>query len=275
MHILQSAPVHPGLRLFVRAYAQREVTRSDQDLIQPVPASLEHILEFEFREPPEIEYNDGTKEAAYRIAVIGPHTQPGNSVHLNGKIQSFAIFLQPLGLWQLFRIPVKELPDRAYKGGELLGRTIEELWQMLAECTSFETRVATVERYLLKRAVCASGCTATMNAAADIFRRQGICRIDELARQNGLSVRHFERSFLGDIGIRPKLFARIARFQMALDVKLSAPHQTWVTIAHQFGYHDQMHMIRDFQRLSGAAPQRILAELGDTRPPALADSYND
>ena len=275
MHILQSSPVHPRLRRFVRAYAQREITRSDLDLVQPVPASLEHILEFEFREPPEIEYNDGTKESAYRIAVIGPHTEPVNILHLNGNIQSFAIFLQPLGLWQLFRVPVNELPDRAYKGDELLGRTIEELWQMLAECTSFEDKVATVERYLLKRAACYSGCTTTMNAATDIFRRQGICRIDEIARQSGLSVRHFERSFLGDIGIRPKLFARIARFQMALDLKLRTPHQTWLTIAHYFGYHDQMHMIRDFQSLSGAAPQRILADLGDTRPPALAGSNND
>jgi AraC-like DNA-binding protein len=70
----------------------------------------------------------------------------------------------------------------------------------------------------------------------------------------------------------PKLFARIARFQTALDAKLHAPHKSWMSIAHDFGYHDQMHMIRDFEGLSGSSPGRILSELGDTRPPALAAS---
>jgi hypothetical protein len=57
---------------------------------------------------------------------------------------------------------------------------------------------------------------------------------------------------------------------MALDSKLSAPRRTWLSIAYDFGYHDQMHMIRDFHDLAGASPEHILSELGDTRPPALS-----
>ena len=273
MHILQSAPVMPGLREYVRAYAQRKVEWSGPDLVQPVPASLEHILEFEFGTPPEIEYGDGTKESAYRISVVGPHTRPGINLRLNGRIQSFAIFFQPLGLWQLFRIPISELPNRAYRGGELLGNGVEELWLRLAECPSFQARVAAVESYLLERAARASGRTTTMKAAMHLFQLRGICRIDELAQHSGISVRHFERCFSSEIGMSPKLFARITRFQMALDVKLHSKHRTWLEISHDLGYHDQMHMIRDFQALSGASPQRVLVELGDTRPPALAASF--
>jgi hypothetical protein len=68
----------------------------------------------------------------------------------------------------------------------------------------------------------------------------------------------------------PKLYDRIVRYQMALDLKLCAPHRTWMSIAHQTGYHDQMHMIKDFQLLSGNTPARLLAELGDARPLAEA-----
>jgi AraC-like DNA-binding protein len=272
MHILQSALATPWLREFVRAYAQREVMQSGFDLVQPVPASLEHILEFDFAQPPEIEYRDGTKEPAYRVALIGPHTRPGINVHMNGRIQTFAIFFQPLGFWQLFRIPVSEFTDRAYKGWEVLGRATEQMWLQLAECGSFQERVAVVERYLLERAAKAAGRTLTMNAAVHLFRHHGVCRIPELAQCTGSSVRHFERRFLNDIGMTPKLFARIARFQTALDAKLHAPHKSWMSIAHDFGYHDQMHMIRDFEGLSGSSPGRILSELGDTRPPALAAS---
>lgn len=259
----------------MRAYAEREITRVGSDLVQPVPASLEQVLEFDFATPPIVEYADGTKQPTYPIAVIGAHTQPGISLRLNGRIQSFAIFFQPWGMWQLFRVPANELHDRMYSGDELLGREIDELWLQLAECASFEARVATVERCLLERAARASGRTPIMKAAVHLFQRRGICRIDELAHHSGLSVRHFERRFSSAIGMTPKRFARIARFQMALDAKLHAPHRSWRMIAHDFGYHDQMHMIRDFQSLSGASPERFLAELGDTRPPALAASLSD
>jgi hypothetical protein len=59
---------------------------------------------------------------------------------------------------------------------------------------------------------------------------------------------------------------------MAMDAKLTAPSRSWLTIAHDFGYHDQMHMIKDFQTLSGDCPGGILSQLGGMRPEALAAS---
>ena len=59
---------------------------------------------------------------------------------------------------------------------------------------------------------------------------------------------------------------------MAMDAKVTPPARSWLTIAHEFGYHDQMHMIKDFQKLSGDTPSGILSTLGDMRPDALAAS---
>ncbi len=127
-----------------------------------------------------------------------------------------------------------------------------------------------VENYLFERAGRSFGQTSIMKAAAHLFQQRGTLRIQQLAIKSGLSTRQFERRFAESTGIAPKLFGRITRFQMALDGKLSAPDRTWLSIAHEFGYHDQMHMIRDFHGLGGASPANMLSELGDTRPPALA-----
>ena len=54
--------------------------------------------------------------------------------------------------------------------------------------------------------------------------------------------------------MRPKLYSRIARFEAALDNKLRSPGKSWLRVAHEFGYHDQMHLIHDFHELSGEAP---------------------
>ena len=272
MHLLQSAPPSAPLRPYVRAYAQRDVRSHGPGLVQPVPASLEHILEFEFVDPPLIEYAGGRTISAFGASVVGLHTRPGIHLRLYGHIQSFAIFFEPFGIWQLFRIPNRELTDSFYDARELLGMAVHDLWHALGECTSFSQRVAAVETFLTQRAVRSSGRTPIMKAAAHLFQRRGTLRIQDLAADTGLGIRQFERRFAESTGMSPKLFGRITRFQMALDGKLSKPDRTWLSIAHEFGYHDQMHMIRDFHGLGGASPQAILADLGDTRPPALANS---
>jgi AraC-like DNA-binding protein len=272
MHLLYSASARQELRSYVRAYAQREVTSSGADLVQPVVASLEHVLQFEFHGPPQIEYCDGRHALSHRIAIVGPHTYPRAHLRLNGHVESFGIFFQPLGLWQLYRIPIHELANQTYAARDVLGSQIEQLWMEMAECASFEARVAVTERHLMARAARASGCTSMMDVAIHLFQNQGTSRIHSLAQDTGSSVRQFERRFSAEIGITPKRFARIARFQAALDAKLESPQRTWLHIAHQFGYHDQMHMIHDFRDLSGGPPERIVGELGDTRPPALSGS---
>jgi hypothetical protein len=71
------------------------------------------------------------------------------------------------------------------------------------------------------------------------------------------------------VGYPPKLHARIARFQTALDMKIRYPDKTWRDIAHVLCYHDQMHMIHDFEKLGGGAPGHVLQEAREQRPPAL------
>jgi transcriptional regulator GlxA family with amidase domain len=106
----------------------------------------------------------------------------------------------------------------------------------------------------------------------DTFRGHGRRGVAEMAGLASLSVRQFERQFERELGMPPKRFARIARFQFALDAKLVDPGRSWLDVAHGAGYYDQMHLVRDFHSLSGASPTRLVAELGDTRPPALAGS---
>ncbi|WP_396272088.1 AraC family transcriptional regulator [Granulicella arctica] len=60
------------------------------------------------------------------------------------------------------------------------------------------------------------------------------------------------------LGMRPKLFARIARFEAALEFKAHFDLRLWTSVAHTFGYYDQMHMIRDFAEFTGGTPSETL-----------------
>jgi len=271
VHTIHSALPSPELRPYVRAYAQREIDR-DSDFVQPVVASLEQVLEFDLGAPPIIEYYGGATESAGAVSVVGAHSYSRASLRFRGRVQSFGVFLQPLGLWQLFGIPNSEMVNKAYQGTDLLGAEAGWLWHVIAEAKSFSARVEIVEAFLLKRAANAFALTPSMAAAAHIFRSCGRTRIAAIADRSGLSRRQFERKFLAELGMLPKHFARVTRFQMALDAKVASPDRSWLSIAHGIGYHDQMHMIREFQSLGLGSPTNVFAELGDGRPPALANS---
>jgi transcriptional regulator GlxA family with amidase domain len=73
----------------------------------------------------------------------------------------------------------------------------------------------------------------------------------------GVGPRQLERDFSARFGIRPKLFSRIVRFQAALDRKARSA-RSWTEVAHEFGYHDQMHMIHDFEQFTGDTPTETL-----------------
>ena len=85
--------------------------------------------------------------------------------------------------------------------------------------------------------------------------------IATLADCAGLSVRHFARRFIGQLGVRPKLFARVVRVQSALETKALHALKSWTEVAHDFGYYDQMHMVHDFEQLAGGTPTAMLAQL--------------
>ena len=74
-------------------------------------------------------------------------------------------------------------------------------------------------------------------------------------------MRQFERRFIQQVGMRPKLFARIARFEAALEGKARFVTRSWTDVAHDFGYYDQMHMIHDFAEFTGGTPTETLTQL--------------
>ena len=175
-----------------------------------------------------------------------------------------------MGLQQLFGVPSAELTNSDCEGRALLGKKIYELMHQIEEKGTFEERVQICEEFLLPLAINAGVRNLAISTACHIIRQKGAVRIDDVATQAGLSLRQYERRFAQDMGMPPKLFARITRFQMALDAKRQTPTRTWLSVAHEFGYFDQMHMARDFQTLGGETPGQILRQSGDLQPWSVA-----
>ena len=86
--------------------------------------------------------------------------------------------------------------------------------------------------------------------------------IDGLADQVNLSQKQFERLFARVIGMMPKRYFRLARFLRIVSFLTLSPHDKavdWTSLALNFGYYDQSHMIKDFQAFAGIPPSRFSA----------------
>jgi AraC-like DNA-binding protein len=270
MYETYSASPRPELKSFVRAFAQRRIAEKEwARLVEPVPARLEQLFNFEFGVRPSAEVGEASQLTIGRFSVVGPSAYRPFNLHLRGGVESFAIFFQPLAFWQLFRLPLTYFVNRHYDADDVLGREADQLWARMAEIPTFAGRVQLAEAYLLRKAVNAQRNTGTMNAAIHIYESKGSVRLQDVAGQLSLGLRQFERKFLGDIGLSPKLYTRVARFQAALDMKISRRNMRWADLANQYGYYDQMHMIKDFQKLSGLTPEHLMSQIGDQRPPDL------
>lgn len=85
--------------------------------------------------------------------------------------------------------------------------------------------------------------------------------VGTVARDLGLSERHLRRVLRGALGIGPKTYARLKRFETAVRLAQRTPAPAWTCIAADAGYYDQAHLIADFHAIAGCTPGRLLAEL--------------
>jgi AraC-like DNA-binding protein len=266
---IQTAKPRPELSKFVQVYGHREMECTDALFSQPDCSALEQGIAFNFAGQTTLNRPDGRSRIAPKAYIFGGLTPPCGAQSFSGYVLSFAVFFKPLSFWPLFRIPSSVLVNKEYDAEDLLGPGILDLWSKLAECKTFQERIFVAERYLMPVASCAGGRTLIARTAHHILDRNGAIRIGEIADHARLSVRQYERRFVEEVGFTPKTFARTRRFQRALDAKRFFPQRTWLSIAHEFGYFDQMHMVRDFQILGGDAPSHLLDQGGDIQPWSL------
>jgi AraC-like DNA-binding protein len=250
------------LRDCARCFEQRKASIATAAVVYPLAARPELFLEFYLRQRYLVRaYQSGVDDLAPRSVVVGPCTYRRVELVLRGHFDVFTIQFRASGFHRLFRMPMAEFVDRAYDARSVIGPCVSDIEQKLGDATSFEERVRIANDFLIQRRREPDLVDVVGAVAGRLFRERGALRVGDAAASAGLSVRQFERRFAEQVGLPPKQYARIIRFNGALQAKMSAPQRLWTEIAHEFGYYDQMHMIRDFERFAGESPAAAMRRM--------------
>jgi AraC-like DNA-binding protein len=164
------------------------------------------------------------------------------------------IRLHPAGAYALLATPLRAITGLVVELRDLVGSTADELVERCREAASAEVRFRIAVAWLGARVGGARRVEpAVAWAAAEIESRNGDVPIAELRAETGFSKTRLATAFRDQIGLPPKLFARIVRFRRALAMVESGTSPL-AAVALAAGYYDQPHFNAEFRELSGLTP---------------------
>lgn len=171
-------------------------------------------------------------------------------------------YLHPGQLARFARVPSSELTDRILPIEELWGRSASALPDRL-EMLNESARLDLLENALLRQVAEPRGRGSDVDVgavAACIVRRAGQISIAYLADAAGVSRQQLTRVFHERVGVSPKVYCRLARFQSALAYVRGGNAVDWARVAAEVGYADQSHMIAEFRQFSSLTPHMLATE---------------
>jgi AraC-like DNA-binding protein len=249
-------PPSPPLRDFVNSFWILELDGEDRAPQRVVPDGHAELI-LNWRDPFEW-LQDGVWRRQPQCFLVGQIDGP-LMLRPRGPSKMLGVGFHPHGAARILAQPMHELRGRF--------TTVENLWPKLS-CTfqaALESSdpIEAVESILLSVANNLRGRDLLVEEASRrIALAQGGVDLAAMARDLGISTRQLERRFQTTVGLPPKVFARIQRFNNVFRV-LGEGERNWVEAAVGCGYYDQAHLIRDCKDLSGNTPAALLAQDAD------------
>jgi AraC-like DNA-binding protein len=193
--------------------------------------------------------------------VIGPMTRVG-STSLAERPEMVGAYLRVSGTTRLTRVAATELTDRIVALEDLWGPSARALATNLSEMNQDCSRVACLESALLQTIAHSRTLRANFDISgltAMIFQHRGQLSVQCLADAVGISRQHLTRVFHQTVGISPKVYCRLARFQAVLPYARHGDKTPWAQVAAEAGYADQSHLIAEFRHFSSLTPEMLAA----------------
>lgn len=163
--------------------------------------------------------------------------------------------LSPVGAHLLLGVPMHELAHRVVTLEELFGPRAALMREAVGEASGWQQRFALLDDFLVARLDDARSPVPSVTRALGRLRESGgRVPVGSLAAEIGCSRRHLVAGFREQVGVPPKLLARILRFGHVVSLVDARTDIGWAEIAQTCGYYDQAHLIRDFHQFAGSAP---------------------
>lgn len=192
-----------------------------------------------------------------RFSISGQVNFPAK-VQSPGDVETIVVVFHPHAIGTVFNIPVSSFYNQEIDGYSLGDKSLNILADCVLNAEDSIEAIELIERYLLSRLA---------EPWIYDFKRVGVSlkhlfldntiSVENMAQLACLSRKQFERVFFNAVGMKPKEYSNVARFQKSL-LLMQNGNRDFADIAHSCGYADQSHFIRECRRYSGTTPAELL-----------------
>jgi AraC-like DNA-binding protein len=183
----------------------------------------------------------------------GIYTRP-LELHTDSRAATVGVSFAPGGAAPFFDRPASELHNQTVSLETLWGTTGRQLRPRLLAASTPLAKFRVLDA-ALRTHLAASSASSFVNEAIEVVRAHaGTMSVRALVEQTGYSHRHVADRFQARVGLSPKRFSRVVRFQSMLSRVRERTTVDWPRVALACGYYDQSHLIRDFQAFANMTP---------------------
>ena len=201
---------------------------------------------------------EGSGSETLRLCLTGLQTGPVVIEH-PGYHRVLGLRLHPAGAYALLSLPMGEVSGLTIDLRDLLGDAANELAERCHDALSVERCFQIAASWVADRIARSRALDPRIAwTAGRIESRAGKVPIAELRDTTGLSKTRLAGMFRDQIGVVPKVYARIVRYRRALAL-LDREADSLAEVALGAGYYDQSHMTTEFRELGGLTPREFLS----------------
>lgn len=257
---------------YIRRFEYREAAQAGERL-HPLAFSVFPFISFYLGAPcVAFEHARGAYRLLPRISVVGPCDHRVADFRHGANFKRLRVVFEPTGFFRLFRVSPSEIRNLAHDGTDVLGSRVGGLHARLCETVCPEEMVQLVEdrlRIWCRNPLPGSGMEI---AAQRLLSSRGNSNLGAIADSLGLSDSSWRRHFSTEIGVTPKRYFRVLRFERAVGLKLRFPGWSWTQVCLESGYYDQAHFISDCQTIACCTPSSLMRDIAQM-PAPLADAF--
>lgn len=223
------------------------------------------ILFYQFKTTQNAEYNINALPDGCIDIIFCCHKEKYYAEICGSVLQSRTIkFLPETEYYGLRFLPNKDilqsnLPTKEFIGKQILLNDaisfVQPPTEKIISEKSFTNKIYLTKSLLLPKIFSNKGIPViTLQALDKIYRTRGNITMKEIGLEFGYSTRYIRKQFEAHIGISPKLFCRIVRFQSSLSMLLNQEHNKPFDIIATHGFYDQAHFINEFKSFGCNSP---------------------
>ncbi len=197
------------------------------------------------------------KAAQARFSISGQVNFPAR-MQSKGDIETIVVVFYPHAIGTVFNIPVSSFYNQEIDGYSLGDKWLNMLADDVLNANDTQEAVKIIENRLLSRLEEAQIYKFNrIEAAMKELFRDSTTTVESMAQTACFSRKQFERVFFDAVGMKPKEYSKVTRFQKSLWLMQSG-NRDFAAIAYSCGYADQSHFIRECRRYSGHTPAELV-----------------